>query len=417
MSSQKLNQRQARQALYLSRFDFTLKHIPGSSMERANSLSRYLDWQVEIGGDNKDKVLVKKKQLEVRAMQVTEVVIEEIDLLEKIRKSETKDNKVIKAVEEIKQVGVKMFRDKEWQKENRLILKDEKVYVLRDEKLRTEVIWLYYDIPVGEYRKYCKITELVTRNFWQSGVTKEVKKYIEGCDVYQRNKNHTEAPTGKLIPNAVPEKPWSYIIADFITKLLLAQGYDSILVVCDRITKITHFMPTIKKTSVEKVARLFQNNIWKLHSLPKSIIMDREVQFAAGMIKELNSILEIDTKLLIAYHPQKDKQMEKINQELEQYLLMFIDYRQKQQPDWLVITEFAYNNKVQTSTKVLLFKANIGQDLYIGFKMRKKEKFKRAEEFVTKVKEVHKEIEVALRKSQKKIRKYIDRKRSEAKEY
>ena len=86
--------------------------------------------------------------------------------MEKIRKSETKDNKIVKAIEKIKQAGVKMFRDKEWQKENGLILKDEKVYVPRDEKLRTEVIWLYYDILVGEYRKYYKITELVTRNFW-----------------------------------------------------------------------------------------------------------------------------------------------------------------------------------------------------------------------------------------------------------
>jgi len=104
---------------------------------------------------------------------------------------------------------------------------------------------------------------LVTRNFWWPGVTKEVKKYIKGCDVCQRNKNHTEAPTGKLMPNAVPKKLWTYILVDFITKLLLAWGYDSILVVCDRITKMAHFVLTIEKTSVEEVARLFQDNIWK----------------------------------------------------------------------------------------------------------------------------------------------------------
>ena len=79
-----------------------LKYVPGSSMGRANSLSRYLDWQVGIKKNNKNKILVKKKQLEVRVIQVTEVVIEGIDLLEKIRKSEAKDNKVVKAVEEMK---------------------------------------------------------------------------------------------------------------------------------------------------------------------------------------------------------------------------------------------------------------------------------------------------------------------------
>ena len=87
--------------------------------------------------------------------------------------------------------------------------------------------------------------------------------------------------------------------------------------------------------------------------------MGRGAQFTVGMMKELNSMLEIDTKLLTAYYPQTDKQTERINQELEQYLRMFINHRQEQWPDWLVTVEFVYNNKVQTSTKVLLFKVNI----------------------------------------------------------
>jgi len=146
------------------------------------------------------------------------------------------------------------------------------------------------------------MTELVTRNFWWPGVTKEVKKYVEGCNVYQRNKNRTEAPTEKLMLNVVPEKPWTHISADFITKLLLAQGYDSILVVCNRITKIAYFVLTTEKALVEEVTRLFQDNIWKLHGLPESIIMDRGAQFAAGMMKELNQMLGIDTRLSMAYY-------------------------------------------------------------------------------------------------------------------
>ena len=127
-------------------------------------------------------------------------------------------------------------------------------------------------------------------------------------------------------------------------------------------------------------------------------------------------MLGIDTKLLIAYHPQIDGQKERINQDLEQYLRMFIDHRQEQWPDWLVTAEFAYNNKVQTSTKVSLFKANNGQDPHIGFEIRKKGKFKRAEEFVIR-KEVHEKAEVALRKSQEEMKKYANRKRSGVEEY
>ena len=96
---------------------------------------------------------------------MTEVVIEEIDLLEKIRKSEAKDNKVVKAIEKMKQADIKMLRNEEWQEEDRLMLKDEKIYIPKNKKLRTEVIQLYYDIPVEGYRGQWKTTELVTRNF------------------------------------------------------------------------------------------------------------------------------------------------------------------------------------------------------------------------------------------------------------
>ena len=157
----------------------------------------------------------------------------------------------------MKQAEMKMLRDEEQREENGLILRDEKVYILRDEKLRAEVIQLHYDMPVGGHREQWKMTELVTRNFWWPGVTKKVKKYVESCNACQRNKNCTEAPVGKLMPNIVLEKPWSHIIADFIIKLPLVQEYDAILVVCNRMMKIVHFVPTTERTLVEGVARLF----------------------------------------------------------------------------------------------------------------------------------------------------------------
>jgi len=104
------------------------------------------------------------------------------------------------------------------------------------------------------------------------------------------------------MPNSISEKPWAHISADFITKLPLAQGYDSILVVVDRLTKIVHFVPTTEKTSAEGPARLFRDNVWKLHGLPKSIISDRRPQFMAGIMQELNQILGIESKLLTAFY-------------------------------------------------------------------------------------------------------------------
>ena len=131
------------------------------------------------------------------------------------------------------------------------------------------------------------------------------------------------------MPNSIQEKPWTHISVDFITKLLLAQGYDSILVVVDQLTKIIHFIPTTERTMAEGLARLFRDNIWKLHGLPESIIFDRGLQFMAGIMRELNKMLGIKSKMSMAFYPQTDGQIERVNQELEQYLQMFIDHRQK----------------------------------------------------------------------------------------
>ena len=117
--------------------------------------------------------------------------------------------------------------------------------------------------------------------------------------------------------NSILEKLWMHISADFITKLPLVQGYDSILVVVDRLTKMVYFIPTIEKISAEELARLFRDNMWKLHGLPESIISDRGPQFVAGLMRELNQMLGIESKMSMAFHPQTDGQTERVNQELE----------------------------------------------------------------------------------------------------
>jgi len=219
------------------------------------------------------------------------------------------------------------------------------------------------------------------------------------------------------MPNAIPEKPWSHISADFITKLPLAQGYDAILVVCDRFSKMAHFIATMERTSAEGLARLFRDQVWKLHGLPESIVSDRGMQFAAGIMKELNNLLGIQTKLSTAYHLQTDGQTERVNQKLEQYLRVFINHRQEQWLDWLGTAEFVYNNKIHAATKVLPFKVNYGQDPRMGFEGRRKGKYEAAGKFVEKMKKIQKEAKAALGKAQQEMKKFADRKQGEGEEY
>ena len=103
--------------------------------------------------------------------------------------------------------------------------------------------------------------ELVMRNYWWPGIMRDVGRYVEGCNLCQRMRNRTEEVVRKLKLSEMLEKPWTHLIVDFITKLPVVAGKDTILVVCNRLSKMTHFVATTEGTSVEGLARFFGNNV------------------------------------------------------------------------------------------------------------------------------------------------------------
>jgi len=116
-------------------------------------------------------------------------------------------------------------------------------------------------------------------------------------------------------------------------------------------------------------------------------------------MKELNKILGIDTKLSTTYHPQTDGQTERMNQELEQYLRMFVDYCQMNWLEWLAIAKFSYNNKIQKSTKISPFYANYGFNPWMGFEPQWDVKVQAVDEFVNELKKIQEEAKAALCKA------------------
>ena len=125
--------------------------------------------------------MLKREWLEIRAIDKKQQLIKgvEEDIIEKIKKSEARDDEVIKTVEEMMKARVKVLRNEEQQIEDDLVLKEEKVYILRDEKLRLEIIQLHHNTLIVRHEGQWKTVELVTRNYWWPGVTREVKKYVE----------------------------------------------------------------------------------------------------------------------------------------------------------------------------------------------------------------------------------------------
>jgi len=144
--SQKLNHRQARWALYLPQFDFTLKHVLGKSMGKADRLSRRLDWQEGVEKDNKDQKLIKPEWI-----RGAETMIEEGNLKKRIKRVQEGDEKVVKVVEELKRAGIKMLKDEEWKVEDGIVMREGRIYV-PEEELRGEIIHLHHNTPVGEHR-------------------------------------------------------------------------------------------------------------------------------------------------------------------------------------------------------------------------------------------------------------------------
>jgi len=204
MKVQKLNHRQVQWALYLSRFDFTLKHVPGTKVGKADGLSRKLDWKVGVDKDNENQVFIKDNWI----CSIQEVVIKgpEVEIIEKIKKARSKDEDVVRVVEEMKKVRVKELQGNKWQIEGKLVLKEGKIYIPKEEELRVEIIWLHYNVPAAGHRDRWKMVELVTRNYWWPRVMRDMGRYIEGCDLCQRMKNRIEEVVGKLKLSEVPEK-------------------------------------------------------------------------------------------------------------------------------------------------------------------------------------------------------------------
>ena len=131
-------------------------------MEKADGLSRQADWKIRVENDNDNQIFIKDNW--VRSLQ--EVVIEgpEVEILEKIKRARSKDKDVVRVVEEMKRAKVKKLRGKEWQIKGDLVLKEGKVYVLKNKELRIEIIWWHHDMPVARYGGRWKTVELMTRS-------------------------------------------------------------------------------------------------------------------------------------------------------------------------------------------------------------------------------------------------------------
>jgi Integrase zinc binding domain len=172
-----------------------------------------------------------------------------------------------------------------------------------------------------------KTIHLVTRYYWP-GLTTTVKAYVGSCVICARTKPSHHTAYGPLKFLSIPECPWNSISMDFITGLPLSSSSNSnsILIIMDQFTKMSLFIPTIAMLNTEGLAGLVITWVVAKHSTPADIVSDHGLLFISNFWKSLTKCLGIKLNLSTAYHPETDGQTEHLNQILEQYLQIYVDY-------------------------------------------------------------------------------------------
>ena len=200
----------------------------------------------------------------------------------------------------------------------------------------------------------------MSKKFRWENLTKDVQRFVQTCAICARNKDSHSRPAGQLQIMPVPTIPWQTISLVFITKMPIVQGFNTILVVVDFLTKMGHFIPLKGIPSAKGLAKTFIDNIVRLHGLPSIIISNRGPQFIAKFWRNLCATLDVEVRLSSSYHPQTDGQTECTNQSLEQYLRCLLSTLSSDWTECLSIAEFAYNNHTHSSTGFSPFYCSIG---------------------------------------------------------
>jgi len=247
---------------------------------------------------------------------------------------------VAKATRELQQASSKTVRSAEWSEEDGILWFRGKIHVPRNSDLRRQVVSLCHDTKVAGHPRRWKILELISRNYWWPQMSRYIGQYVSTCDLCLRTKPIRQAPVGELYPLQIPDSRWDTLSVDFIVELPLSSGHDAVMTVVDSVSKRAHFIPMHMTVTAEGAARLFLHRVWKLHSLPKCVVSDQGPQFIARFTRELYQLLGIKLASSTAWHPQTDGQMEHVNQELDQYLQLFVNEQQDDWYDLLPMAEF-----------------------------------------------------------------------------
>lgn len=430
-TTKSLNRREARWSLELATYDFCIQHVPGNQNARADAISRRADYMaqqdqmvaamlrpehfkpsplaalhaspspeppdnssppdstpllefndpVELSGDMEQDLAtaLQKDQFAREALQALAITPDSTSLPDKFRNFSRSPT------------GLLQFKDH--------------LYVPRDKGIQQALLQRYHNHPLAGHFGAAKTFQLLSRSYFWPGLRRILDDYIAGCLPCQQNKPSRHAPYGSLASLPIPDRPWDSISIDFIVKLppsldLFDTTFDSILVVVDRFSKMALFIPCRESMDATTLAKLLFTFVFSKHGFPLSIVSDRGSLFTSPFFKELSTMLGISQKLSTAYHPQTDGQTERTNATLEQYLRMYVSYKQDDWVHFLPFAEFAVNNASASSTKESPFFVNTGRHPRFDMSISIDSRSQPAVDFASSLTALHSYLKLELQRAQ-----------------
>lgn len=374
-----LTRRQARWSEYLSGFHYTVRYRPGKQGLKPDSLTRRSDvypqggeGSYELANPQNLQTIFSDGQLIASARAtfalMKGIVEYGVVLRATILDSESLRSTILEALrlDTTAQAHIDNPQPPWSKSDSGLLLHEGHVYIPDSNELRLRILREKHDHPTAGHPGYKKTYELIRREFYWPLMRKFISDYCTSCDICSRAKPSRHKPYALIKFLPIPFRPWESISLDFIVELPISisdldgNTYDAILVIVDRLTKMSIFIPTTGKLDAKGLARLYILHVFSKHGIPTDIVSDRGTLFTSNFITSLTQLLDMKLNFSTAYHPETDGQTEHTNQTLEGYIRLYCNYQQDNWPDLLPIAEFAYNNAPHSSTQVSPFFANYG---------------------------------------------------------
>ncbi|KAL0168811.1 hypothetical protein M9458_037033, partial [Cirrhinus mrigala] len=320
-SAKVLNHRQARWALFFTRFDFTINYRPGSQNLKADALSRIHE---------PNHAIHPPESILPASIIVAPVTW---DVMTDITEAQAQDPPPAECPDNLTYVPA---------------------------VLRSRILSEVHTAPSSGHPGIKATLDLLHNRFWWPTMRHDTTNYVKNCVTCCTTKTPRQLPAGLLQPLPVPKRPWSHIAVDFVTDLPPSQGHTTVLSVVDRFSKGCRFIPLPKLPTAMETAEALCNAVFRYYGLPEDIVSDRGPQFTSRLWSNFLRLLGVNVSLMSGYHPEANGQVERLNQELTRFLRSYCHDHQEDWSRYLLWAEYAQNSIRKASTNLTPFQCVLG---------------------------------------------------------